>query len=284
MSNENYIFSLPSESHLHNTLKLRNVGSAKYGGDWHSIPHVHNYTELFYIISGQGQFCIGNELFPVSPNQLVIINPNIIHTEVSYEDYPLEYIVLGIEGLELSVNGNNDGRFCILSFPRSDYTLNYMQNILREVQNRKPHHQTVCQAYMDILVVQLMRDASFSATQVPSQPLNNRQCATVRRYIDSHYKEPLTLDLLAAEANVNKFYLSHAFKQAYGVSPINYMIACRIREGKRLLMDTDLSLSQISIILGFSSASYFSQSFRKAEGTSPLEYRKANQQHDPLQP
>jgi len=278
MSSQNYIFSFPEDSYLHSTLKLRSVGSAKYGGDWHSTPHVHNYTELFYIIGGQGQFCIDDGLFPVRTNQLVIVNPNILHTEVSYAAHPLEYIVLGIEGLELSVEGNNGGRFCIFSFEQGNSTLTCMQNILLEMQNRKLHHQTLCQAYMDILVVQLMRDASFSAAQAPTQPLNNRQCAAVRRYIDNHYKEPLTLDLLAEEANVNKYYLSHAYKQTYGISPISYMIACRIREGKRLLADTDLSLSQISMILGFSSASYFSQSFRKSEGISPVEYRKAHHQ------
>ena len=49
-----------------------------------------------------------------------------------------------------------------------------------------------------------------------------------------------------------------------------------LAEGKRLLGETDLSLSQIATVLGFSSPSYFSQSFRSAEGMSPTEYRKAN--------
>lgn len=276
MSNQNYIFSLPEDSYLHSTLKLRNVGSARYGGDWHSTPHVHNYTELFYIVGGQGQFSIDDELFPVSTDQLVIVNPNIAHTEVSYEAHPLEYIVVGIEGLELSMDGDNGGRFCIFSFPQGNNALTCMQRILQEMQARGPHHQPLCQAYMEILVVELIRDASFSAAAMPSEPVSNRQCAMVRRHIDKHYKEPLTLDLLAEKANVNKYYLAHTYKQAYGVSPISYLISCRIQEGKRLLADTDLSLSQISGILGFSSASYFSQSFRKAEGISPVEYRKAH--------
>ena len=278
MSNQNYIFTLPAETFLPNILKLRNVGSARYGGDWHSTPHVHNYTELFYIVGGQGQFSIDNELFPVSADQLVIVNPNIAHTEVSYEAHPLEYIVIGIEGLELSVDGNNGGRFCIFSFPKDNNALTCMQHILQEMQTREPHHQTLCQAYMEILVVQLMRDASFSGTSVSADPVNSRQCTMIRRYIDSHYKEALTLDLLAEKANVNKYYLSHIYKEAYGISPISYMITCRVKEGKRLLADTDLSLSQISSILGFSSPSYFSQSFRKAEGISPVEYRKAHRQ------
>jgi AraC-like DNA-binding protein/mannose-6-phosphate isomerase-like protein (cupin superfamily) len=277
MSNQNYIFTLSPDTFLPYSLKLRNVGSAKYGGDWHSTPHVHNYTELFYIVGGQGQFRIDDELFSVSADQLVIVNPNIAHTEVSYDAHPMEYIVIGIEGLELSVDRNSGGRFCIFSFPEDNHALTCMQHILQEMQTRNPHYQTLCQAYMEILVVQLLRDASFSGTSVSADPINSRQCTMIRRYIDNHYKEPLTLDLLAEKANVNKYYLSHMYKEAYSISPISYMIACRIKEGKRLLADTDLPLSQISSILGFSSPSYFSQSFRKAEGVSPLEYRMAHQ-------
>ena len=276
MSHIHYAFNLIKENRSQEYLKLRNVASAKYGGDWHSTPHAHNYTELFYIIGGNGQFQIDDEQFPVRAHQLVIVNPNIIHTELSYAAHPLEYIVLGIEGLEISIPGTNENRYCIYTFPTANKVLNCMQNILHEMQSRESAHQIACQAYMDILVVQLMRHTGTSMTQVADNSPANRQCAAIRRYIDSHYKEPLTLDLLAAEANVNKYYLAHAYKQTYGISPINYLIARRIREGKRLLTETDLSLSQISGILGFSSASYFSQSFRKAEGISPVEYRKAN--------
>lgn len=278
MSHIHYTFNLTKGSRPLEHLKLRDVASAKYGGDWHSIPHAHNYTELFYIIDGDGQFQIDDKRFPVHSHQLVIVNPNIIHTELSHEAQPFEYIVVGIEGFELEVSETSDGRFCIFSFPEDNNISACMQSILREMNNNAQYHQTVCQAYMNILVVQLMRDSNLSTVQVPTQPQKNRQCAAVRRYIDLHYKEALTLDQLAAEANVNKYYLVHAFKQAYGISPINYLIACRIQEGKRLLADTDLALSQIASILGFSSASYFSQSFRKAEGISPVEYRKIHLQ------
>ena len=73
---------------------------------------------------------------------------------------------------------------------------------------------------------------------------------------------------------MNKFYLSHAFKREYGVSPINYMISRRIDESKYLLAETDLSLSQIAQLLGFSSLSYFSQVFHRTQGISPKEYRQ----------
>ena len=277
MSHTQYTFNPTKGSLPRQQMILRNAASAKYGGDWHSIPHAHSYTELFYIVGGDGQFQIDEKLFPVHSNQLVVINPNIIHTEVSYGSKALEYIVLGIEGVELTIPGSDEARYCIYSFPERNNVLSCMQSVLREIQEARPEYQTACLAYLDIILVQLMRNASVSVTQASSRFPANRQCATVRQYIDQHYKESLTLDLLAEKVSINKYYMAHAFKQEYGVSPINYLISCRIREGKQLLTETDLSLSQIATVLGFSSSSYFSQSFRKAEGISPTEYRKAHQ-------
>lgn len=277
MSHINYTFNLRKDLLPRDQLKLRNVASAQYGGDWLSIPHSHSYTELFYIVGGDGQFQICDQMFPVRAHQLIVVNSNITHTEVSYESHPLEYIVIGIEGLELAISGTEEGRYCIYSFGERNNVLPCMQSILQEMQERKPGFQTVCQAYLDIMMTYLTRHATVSVTQVHSHFRVNRQCASVKHYIDHHYKENINLDKLAEMASINKCYMSHAFKREYGVSPINYLIACRIREGKRLLAETDLTQIQIATILGFSSSSYFSQAFKKAEGISPAEYRKANQ-------
>ena len=129
---------------------------------------------------------------------------------------------------------------------------------------------------MEILIIRLMRSTGLSLPSEPQNSVGNHQCAAVRRYIDQHFKESLTLDQLAEEAHVNKFYLSHAFKKEYGVSPINYMISRRLEESKYLLAETDLSLSQISQLLGFSSLSYFSQVFHRTQGLTPMEYRQQN--------
>ena len=128
---------------------------------------------------------------------------------------------------------------------------------------------------MEILIIRLMRSTSLAVQTEPAGTSGNRQCASVRRYMDLHFKEPLTLEQLAEEAHMNKYYLSHAFKREYGVSPINYLISRRINESKYLLTETDLSMSQIAQLLGFSSLSYFSQTFRKTQGISPMEFRQS---------
>lgn len=113
MSHINYSFNQTDDSLPRDKMKLRNIASTRYSGDWPSIPHSHSYAELFYIVDGAGQFQINDKLFPVQAHQLVVVNPNVIHTEVSLESHPLEYIVLGIEGLEFTISdaaeGSQDG-------------------------------------------------------------------------------------------------------------------------------------------------------------------------------
>ena len=273
MSRSHYSMNPNHDFTIRGTARLLNVASARYGGDWHSVPHTHSHMELFYIVGGKGQFLIEDQLHPVSANNLVIINPNVSHTEVSLNAQPLEYIVLGIEGVELATGENTDGNYDILDHFESMEISSCLRNILREMELKNTGYEDICQAYMEILIIRLMRNTALAVLTSPQVIPDNRQCAAVKRYIDLHFKESLTLDQLAEQAHMSKYYLSHAFKREYGVSPINYMTHKRIEESKYLLAETDLSLSQIAHLLGFSSLSYFSQVFRRTQSVTPLEYR-----------
>lgn len=282
MSRKHYTLDKEQAFTIRGTAKLLNVASAKYGGDWHSVPHTHNHMELFYIVGGRGQFLIQDRLYPVNANNLVVINPNVTHTEVSLNAQPLEYIVLGIAGIELAASAHSNGQFSILDHVESVEISGCLRNILREMEQKNTGYEDVCQAYMEILIIRLMRNTALAVPAEPQVASGNRQCAAVKRYIDLHFKEPLTLEQLAEDAHMNKYYLSHAFKRVYGISPINYMITKRLEESKYLLAETDLSMSQIAQLLGFSSLSYFSQVFRRTQSVSPMEYRQSAKTPEPM--
>lgn len=280
MSNSRYALNFSGKMEIRSTVKLLNVSSAKYGGDWHSIPHTHQYAELFYIAGGDGQFQIEDTLYPVRKDQMVIVNPNVMHTEISAKNRPLEYIVLGIEGLALAVSGQSERGHYILDFHNDPDIVSCIRQMMKETQAGLAGYERICQAYTEILLLRLMRTIHFHLTT--ETQLVSHQCDTVKRYIDTNYKEALSLDDLSRVVHINKYYLAHAFKNEYGISPINYLISRRIEESRYLLRETDMSLSQIARILGFSSASYFSQSFRRAEGISPIEYRKTNRKQQAI--
>jgi len=259
---------------IRGTAKLLNVASAKYSGNWQCSLHTHNFMELFYIIGGTGLFLIEDQKRQAQVNDIVIINPNVSHTEASINGQSLEYIVLGIGGIQLASGQHTGGDFCILDHYESAEISGCFWNILREMEQKSTGFQDVCQACMEMLVIRLMRSRDLSVPAEPRIASGNRQCAAVKHYIDLHFKESLSLGQLAEKAHMDKYHLAHTFKQEYGVSPINYMITRKIVESKYLLAETDLSLAQIAQLLGFSSPSYFSQAFRRTQGLSPIEYRK----------
>ena len=258
--------------------KLLYVTTAKHGGDWNSMMHTHACAELFYVVGGSGQFKIGELVRPVSADDMLIVNPNVEHTEVSLNQNPLEYIVLGVEGLEFSAEeGVDDGRYCMVNFHNSrEEVLHTLRNLLSEIEHKAKNYQIVCQDLLEVLLIRLMRRNDFPLKPAAPQRRTTRECAAVRRYIDSHFKENITLEQLASITHINKYHMVHSFSKEYGISPINYLISRRIEESRCLLSDTDHTLSEISHMLGFSSPSYFSQSFRRLENLSPMEYRKQN--------
>lgn len=276
MSRSYYGLEKALSSTIRGTARLLNVSSSTYGVDWDSFPHTHNYMELFLITAGNGQFLIEDQLYPVNAPKLVIVNPNVSHTERSSREAPMEYIVLGIDGLELPTEENCNGQYVILGHSEESREIaSCIRNVLREMELKKPGYEDICQAYLEILVIRLMRSVELSVPVGPHPGVGNRQCAAAKRYIDLHFKESLTLEQLADHAHMNKYYLSHVFKQEYGVSPMNYMTSRRIDESRNLLAETDHSMTQIAQMLGFSSLSYFSQVFRKSMGVSPMDFRQS---------
>lgn len=276
MSTKRYEFSFTESASVRSAAKLLYVSSARYGGDWHSTPHTHSCSELFYVTSGKGQFLIEDQIHPVTQGDLIIVNPGVEHTELGLQSFPLEYIVLGVEGLELSgIEQDGESSYCIVSFQNfNDTVLFYLRTMLGEIASKAPGYEVVCHDLMEVLVVYLTRQTNFSTTLTPIRRKSSHLCSNIRRYIDNHYKESINLELLASMNHVSKYYMVHAFTEEYGISPINYVIARRIEEAKQLLKNDDYSLALISRMLGFSSPSYFSQSFKKLQNISPNEYRK----------
>ncbi|MFR4635396.1 MAG: AraC family ligand binding domain-containing protein [Blautia faecis] len=95
-------FSFSNDNPLSTEAVLVNASSSRYEEDWPSIPHTHAFTELFYVSRGNGEFLIENQRFSIARDDLVIINPHILHTETSQSAAPLSYYTVGVDGISFS--------------------------------------------------------------------------------------------------------------------------------------------------------------------------------------
>ena len=93
------LYELGLEPEALRSSRLQYISFARFGADWHNTLHTHACTEIFYCVSGVGRFILKNGEHPVGSDDLVIVEANLEHTEDSVPSNPLEYIVLGIDGL-----------------------------------------------------------------------------------------------------------------------------------------------------------------------------------------
>lgn len=95
-----------------------------------------------------------------------------------------------------------------------------------------------------------------------------------KRFIDENYRDDIDRDNVAEVAFVTPNYLSKLFRNSMGMNLREYINQLRIDEAKRLLLSTNMTISEIAIYVGYYNISYFSTIFHKLVGTSPAEWRE----------
>lgn len=124
-----------------------------------------------------------------------------------------------------------------------------------------------------LLLLEELRN-HFGETICPSE--NESRLRQMLLYIHSRYSEKLTLKRIAACVNISEREALRCFQNGLHQSPIDYLIDYRLNIAKKLLLETELSMTEIAYRCGFSDASYFSKKFRTDIGVPPVEYRKEN--------
>ena len=92
-------------------------------------------------------------------------------------------------------------------------------------------------------------------------------------YIQDRLAENISLEAMAEEVNISRFYFCRLFKQSTGITPYQYLIKCRIERSKILLRERKLSITDIALEVGFSNQSHFTKHFKRLIGITPKIYR-----------
>lgn len=116
--------------------------------------------------------------------------------------------------------------------------------------------------------------ARIARTGEAAHPLSPRM-VQLRRFLDTHYHQKVTLNDLARRANISVPHLCNQFKKQFGVSPIQYVISLRMTRAAYLLHDRNLSITEIAEAVGYEDLFHFSRLFKKHHGKSPTAMRGA---------
>lgn len=124
------------------------------------------------------------------------------------------------------------------------------------------------------ILLSLLRNKPDTPPEHVHSSLDLSRILDMLSYIQMHYTEEIRLEQIAASASLSPRSCLRCFKNIIGTSPMQYIIDLRIRKARQLLIQTDLSILEISASCGFQDQSYFIKTFRQKTGTTPLKFRK----------
>ena len=265
--------------------------------DWYedkTIPwHWHAELEINCIESGTLEFQTTEQTIRAEKGELVFLNCNILHTCRSIGSEACQYYTNIFDMHFLSGIYN--------SVFEEKYFLPISRNSALQVWKVKPdslNHIEMIAAIMkaielcreepewyefdlrtklcDFWRLLLTDTAEVRAKAKPRKIADTERIKTMMSFIHDHYGEKISLENIAGSANISARECARCFRRCINSSPNEYLIEYRLRMAMRLLLESDRSVLEISEETGFSSASYFTKTFREALNCTPKEYRDSN--------
>lgn len=221
-------------------------------------PEGIKYHEFIWVKSGSGKFSFQDKSFIFKEGDGVFIRRNVPH---SYEgdDLHTGWCTFSMEEGLLDYMGVPD--FLIFKAPP------FLNNQTDELMNSANSDSTVISrsaagyTYVTELLCAILEPSDSAAVKI-------------QRFLENNYSKPLTLDDIAAEAEMDKFSLCRYYSQKKGIGVIEELKLIRIDKAKRFLRYSSDPIQKIGYICGFESPSYFAKRFREESGYTPSEYRK----------
>lgn len=235
--------------------------------------HFHNHLEIVYVYSGMQTIEIDGSAYLVSEGEAVLIFPDIVHRYSVNTDHTANFLLIIVEPRVLGGNFSHMSNFqpVIPVIPKQ----NIHEDAVFALSRIKKRDKLVVQlGWIYIILSHLLQCIELDhrkRTPVPDM------CKKLIDYMAEHFTEPMTLDTLASEFCVSKFYISRIFSEKIKMNFNQYLSSLRAEYASRLIRTTNDSLTDICYNAGFGSQRTFNRVFHSVYGLSPKEYRNQSQ-------
>lgn len=247
--------------------------------------HWHPCSEMLFVHEGKGNVIVNQRAYEIRRGMLYVFQPFQLHkvyAEVSSET-PYVRSILHFDSVlteELQSFPVRQNRFReLLQGQRVEQAFDlacdalFMEKALEQFAHGSRNGHEANREEITVLLLKLLDFARPAAGPAPAPTRPSRYSETIMQWIERHYSEDVTLERVAEQLHLSKFYLSRVFRQETGSSLTDYLTARRIKQACRLLQTTALPIDRIGEDVGMPNVSYFIQVFKKVVGTTPLKYR-----------
>ena len=246
--------------------------------DW----HIHSECELYLCIKGKIVFYVYDKKYELNDGDIFFVNEFIPHKTFTHKNITSLLMQFSIDTSSDKMNflwRYNNFLGCSEAIMKNGSSINKeLTKQLLEINEENITHKKAYEHYIKASVEKII--AILYRNNIlcePEELYKNKQLIRflpVIEYINEHCCERLSLSDVSAILHVDKSHFCRIFKKTMNTSFIKYLNFARICKAEKLLMETNKTISEISEETGFSSPSYFTETFKQNKFCSPIVYRK----------
>ena len=237
--------------------------------------HLHPHIEIFYLISGHVSAIVDFKRYEVGVGEALVVFPNQVHKFISHDDS--EHSLLFIIHPDITPEYTELFKSSLPSDPvvrgisKDSLTERLLFSLCESTHHSDAkYHALLTKGFLISLYAELFSGMSFES--INHSELDSAKSIVL--FCSAHFNEDLSLEYLAKELHLSKFYISHIFNEKLDIGFNDYVNMLRYTEACRLLRESSMKIAEIAVFVGFNNVRTFNRVFTRFDSLSPSEYRR----------
>ncbi|MBR3966160.1 MAG: helix-turn-helix transcriptional regulator [Clostridia bacterium] len=219
------------------------------------VLHFHRAFEIAYMLKGQMDFIVENDILPAEPNDIIFAHCYYAHMARPLPEHE-KYVVIVPENFSGGLYSLLREKTLPSCMKDKEFNKTLLPFIEKLVEDSEKMSSIVLKGYINIIFGLLFEH--YAPVDIKPKSKNVSLVASILTYIDANYTRPLTLEETAVALGYNKSYFSRLFNQCVGTSFNNYLNFLRLDKFEELLASSsDKSMTELAYECGFSSLATF---------------------------
>lgn len=242
---------------------------------WHGLKRGRaEFSLIQYTLAGRGRLRVGPVERDVLPGDAMLLHfPDDNHYWLPADSDEWAFIYVCLHGREVARLWRSiETRLgSLVAFASDSNPVLIAARIVESTLKGQIESAFMASALAYELIMALAAEARHPRTGQQEQPAIDR----ARQFAERHLNEPLTVELLARQADMSRYHFTRLFTAQTGLPPAAWVVEQRVLEAARLLRGTQLPLKDIAARCGFPNANYLCRVFRRHSGMPPASYRRS---------
>lgn len=256
--------------------------------------HWHEHFEIIVMQKGRAIFHVDSRPYEAGPGDVIIVPSGGLHVGYSLINGDIAFVSIVFHASLFKDRYqdsqheqfvapylNNLYRFPVKPVEQNPVCSTYyplLESLIREVQDKSPAFQLVVKNQLHLFFTLLSR--TFPPQRMSDRhhrerySVNRERFKPLLEYLEQHLDEKITIDSAARFVNLNPYHFCKTFKKLTGRTFIDYVNLYRVNEAERLLLETDLTITEIAGKVGCDNPNYFTKLYKQYKGLTPSVARK----------